>query len=177
MRRTAVRRLSGVRQLAAEAGGAVGARDADDARLEPYATDAHAAVLASAIGMRQPAAVLVPSTAMGRDLAPRVAARLGLGYHLAGLEALTNLVGPSRAKEMFFTARRFRAEEALMKEASYDEDEFSTHAREHQIFTDQIVMFADRRDDESRTLHKEKRPRAFFPGVRHMKGARHVLPS
>jgi enoyl-CoA hydratase/carnithine racemase len=41
------------------------------------------------------------------------AARLGLGYHMAGLEALTNLVGPSRAKEIFFTARRFRAEEAL----------------------------------------------------------------
>ena len=41
------------------------------------------------------------------------AARLGLGYHMAGLEALTNLVGPSRAKEIFFTARRFRADEAL----------------------------------------------------------------
>jgi enoyl-CoA hydratase/carnithine racemase len=41
------------------------------------------------------------------------AARIGLGYHMAGLEALTNLVGPSRAKEIFFTARRFRAEEAL----------------------------------------------------------------
>jgi enoyl-CoA hydratase/carnithine racemase len=41
------------------------------------------------------------------------AARLGLGYHMSGLEALTNLVGPSRAKEIFFTARRFRAEEAL----------------------------------------------------------------
>ena len=40
------------------------------------------------------------------------AARLGLGYHLAGLEALANLVGPSRAKEIFFTARRFSAAEA-----------------------------------------------------------------
>lgn len=52
---------------------------ADDARLEPYTTEAHAAALASAIRTRQPAALLVPSTAMGRDLAPRVAARLGLG--------------------------------------------------------------------------------------------------
>ena len=41
------------------------------------------------------------------------AARLGLGYHLAGIEALSALVGPSRAKEIFFTARRFRADEAL----------------------------------------------------------------
>jgi enoyl-CoA hydratase/carnithine racemase len=41
------------------------------------------------------------------------AARLGLGYHMSGLDALVNLVGPSRAKEIFFTARRFSAEEAL----------------------------------------------------------------
>jgi enoyl-CoA hydratase/carnithine racemase len=40
------------------------------------------------------------------------AARLGLGYHMSGLEALVNLVGPSRAKEIFFTARRFSAREA-----------------------------------------------------------------
>ncbi len=41
------------------------------------------------------------------------AARLGLGYQMGGLEALKNLVGPSRAKEIFFTARRFDAGEAL----------------------------------------------------------------
>ena len=41
------------------------------------------------------------------------AARLGLGYHMGGLDALVNLVGPSRAKEIFFTARRFEAQEAL----------------------------------------------------------------
>jgi len=41
------------------------------------------------------------------------AARLGLGYHLGGIEALSHLVGPSRAKEIFFTARRFDAGEAL----------------------------------------------------------------
>jgi enoyl-CoA hydratase/carnithine racemase len=41
------------------------------------------------------------------------AARLGLGYHMSGLEALAQLVGPSRAKEIFFTARRFDASEAL----------------------------------------------------------------
>jgi enoyl-CoA hydratase/carnithine racemase len=41
------------------------------------------------------------------------AARLGLGYHMAGLEALAHVVGYSAAKEIFFTARRFSAEEAL----------------------------------------------------------------
>ena len=41
------------------------------------------------------------------------AARLGLGYHAGGIEALQALVGPSVAKEIFFTARRFDAQEAL----------------------------------------------------------------
>ena len=41
------------------------------------------------------------------------AARLGLGYHAGGIEALTALVGPSTAREIFFTARRYRAEDAL----------------------------------------------------------------
>ena len=62
---------------------------ADDARLEPYTTDAHAAVLAAAIRTRQPAAVLVPSTVVGRDLAPRVAAVLKKrAYMLAPLLVL-----------------------------------------------------------------------------------------
>ena len=41
------------------------------------------------------------------------AARLGLGYHAGGIEALQALVGPSVAKEIFFTARRFGADEAF----------------------------------------------------------------
>ena len=43
-----------------------------------------------------------------------------------------------------YTQYHFRAEEALMRKASYDEEELSIHAQEHRIFTDQIVMFADR---------------------------------
>jgi len=41
------------------------------------------------------------------------AARLGLGYSMHGLESLVNVVGLPAAKEIFFTARRFRADEAL----------------------------------------------------------------
>jgi enoyl-CoA hydratase/carnithine racemase len=41
------------------------------------------------------------------------AARLGLGYHMAGLDALGRLVGPATAKEILFTARRYTAAEAL----------------------------------------------------------------
>jgi enoyl-CoA hydratase/carnithine racemase len=41
------------------------------------------------------------------------AARLGLGYSTAGVRALTQLVGFSRAKELLFTTKRFDAREAL----------------------------------------------------------------
>jgi len=40
------------------------------------------------------------------------AARLGLGYHMLGVEALAAAVGISAAKEILFTARRFDAREA-----------------------------------------------------------------
>jgi enoyl-CoA hydratase len=40
------------------------------------------------------------------------AAKLGLGYPLSGIRRLVDLVGPSFAKEIFFTARKFTAEEA-----------------------------------------------------------------
>jgi enoyl-CoA hydratase/carnithine racemase len=41
------------------------------------------------------------------------AARLGLGYEAEGVEHLAQLVGPSSAAEMLFTARRYGAAEAL----------------------------------------------------------------
>jgi len=43
------------------------------------------------------------------------AARLGLGYPIAGLETLARVVGVASAKEILFTARRFDAEEAARK--------------------------------------------------------------
>jgi enoyl-CoA hydratase/carnithine racemase len=41
------------------------------------------------------------------------AAKLGLGYGYSGIKKLVDLVGPSFAKEIFFTARQFTAHEAL----------------------------------------------------------------
>ncbi|NQV83265.1 MAG: enoyl-CoA hydratase/isomerase family protein [Rhodospirillales bacterium] len=41
------------------------------------------------------------------------AAKLGLGYKLDGLKILVQQVGPSAAKEIFFTARQFDADEAF----------------------------------------------------------------
>ncbi|NKB56851.1 MAG: enoyl-CoA hydratase [Alphaproteobacteria bacterium] len=40
------------------------------------------------------------------------AAKLGLGYGFEHIRKLTDIVGPSFAKEIFFTARQFNAEEA-----------------------------------------------------------------
>ncbi len=41
------------------------------------------------------------------------AARLGLGYGYTRVRRLLNLIGPAFAKEIFFTARQFTAEEAV----------------------------------------------------------------
>jgi len=41
------------------------------------------------------------------------AAKLGLGYKLKGLKILVDQVGPAAAKEIFFTARQFDAQEAF----------------------------------------------------------------
>ena len=61
------------------------------------------------------------ATALGCDLRIAAAdarfavpaARLGLGYRYAGVKALVDVVGPARAREIFFTARQYGAEEAL----------------------------------------------------------------
>ncbi|MFQ5665824.1 MAG: FAD-binding protein [Candidatus Binatia bacterium] len=52
---------------------------ADDPRLAVYQTETYTAVLAAAIQARKPGVLLIPATSTGRDLAPRVAARLQLG--------------------------------------------------------------------------------------------------
>ena len=41
------------------------------------------------------------------------AAKLGLGYRADGLKRLVDVVGPSMAKEIFYTARQYTAQEAL----------------------------------------------------------------
>ena len=40
------------------------------------------------------------------------AAKLGLGYPLAGIRRLVDVVGPSFAKEIFFTAKKWDAQDA-----------------------------------------------------------------
>lgn len=52
---------------------------ADDERLAGLTSEAASTVLTSVIEAERPAAVLIPGTTAGRDYAPRVAARLGVG--------------------------------------------------------------------------------------------------
>jgi len=72
---------SGVAGLAEELGrhGADVVHLADQEALAQYASESYARALAALVEELKPAAVLVPFTAMGKDLAPRVAARLGAG--------------------------------------------------------------------------------------------------
>jgi enoyl-CoA hydratase/carnithine racemase len=42
------------------------------------------------------------------------AAKLGLGYAHYGIKKLMDLVGPANAKELFFTAKQFTAQQALV---------------------------------------------------------------
>jgi len=51
----------------------------DDQALGAYATESYARALAQVITQTKPSVVFVPFTAMGKDLAPRVAARVGAG--------------------------------------------------------------------------------------------------
>ncbi len=52
---------------------------ADDANLGLYSSEGYAEAVVKAVEQAQPTAVFFAGTAMGRDLAPRVAARLGVG--------------------------------------------------------------------------------------------------
>ncbi|HEX9188782.1 MAG TPA: electron transfer flavoprotein subunit alpha/FixB family protein [Vicinamibacteria bacterium] len=67
--------------LAAELGsyGADEVRVFDDPAFASYATESWAAALAQAIADTKPSVVLVPFTSLGKDLAPRVAAKVGAG--------------------------------------------------------------------------------------------------
>lgn len=62
------------------------------------------------------------------------AARLGLGYGFKGVKKLVDVVGPAFAKEIFFTARQFSAEEALamgMVNRRVGEDELEGYVRDY----------------------------------------------
>ncbi len=101
LRRSALETVSEARRLAGPLGAAVAAvvigpggeslagdlaahgADAvhvfDDPGFAAYATESYARALAQAVGETKASVVLIPFTATGKDLAPRVAAKLGAG--------------------------------------------------------------------------------------------------
>jgi len=97
---TAVLPGAGIGDAAARLGG-LGADKvfvADDPNLGLYSAEGYAEAVAKAVEQAQPSAVFFAGTAMGRDLAPRVAARLGVG-------AIPDAVGLSLSGDSF-TVRR-----------------------------------------------------------------------
>jgi enoyl-CoA hydratase/carnithine racemase len=61
------------------------------------------------------------------------AARLGVGYRSSGVKKLVELVGPSFAKEIFYTGRQFSAQEALamgLVNRVVPEEQLENHVRE-----------------------------------------------
>ena len=71
---------------------------ADDANLKLYSAEGYAEAVVKAAEAFGPSAVFFSGTAMGRDLAPRVAAKLGVG-------ALADVVALSREGETFVARR------------------------------------------------------------------------
>jgi enoyl-CoA hydratase len=62
------------------------------------------------------------------------AARLGLGYEYDGVRKLMDVVGPSFAKEIFFTARQFTAQEAVtmgLVNRTVADDRLETYVRDY----------------------------------------------
>ena len=91
---------SGISDAAAGLGawGADKVHVADDANLALYSAEGYAEAVVKAVEQAQPSAVFFAGSAMGRDLAPRVAARLGVG-------AIPDAVGLTLNGESFSVRR------------------------------------------------------------------------
>jgi electron transfer flavoprotein alpha subunit len=98
----------GVKALADELGsyGADHVVAFDDPALAAYATEPFARALAQAITEAKPTAVLVPFTAMGKDLTPRVAARVGAGL-VSDCVALSVKDGRLQARRPMYAGKAY----------------------------------------------------------------------
>jgi electron transfer flavoprotein alpha subunit len=97
---------SGVGALAAEAAqhGADTVYVADHADLANYSTEGYALALQKAFEQAAPGLVVASATAMGRDLGPRVAARLNLAY-MADVTELSFAGGKAAAVRPMFAGK------------------------------------------------------------------------
>lgn len=97
---------SGLGELAAEAArhGADLVCTADHAELAHYSTEGYALAIQRAFEKTAPELVLASATAMGKDLAPRVAARLGLAY-LADVTEVAHAGGRTTAVRPMYAGK------------------------------------------------------------------------
>ncbi|HEY8131895.1 MAG TPA: electron transfer flavoprotein subunit alpha/FixB family protein [Thermoanaerobaculia bacterium] len=93
------------RSAAADAG-LHGAKKLYAASVGPYVTEVYAAALEQAIKQMQPAIVLFGGTSNGRDLAPRVAARLNVGV-ASDVDRLEWTGGKLRARRPVYSGKAF----------------------------------------------------------------------
>ncbi len=77
---------------------------ADDPNLALYSAEGYAEVVAKAVEQAQPSAIFFAGTAMGRDLAPRLAARLGVGG-IPDVTALTSADGALSARRPVYSGK------------------------------------------------------------------------
>ncbi|HWS73073.1 MAG TPA: electron transfer flavoprotein subunit alpha/FixB family protein [Thermoanaerobaculia bacterium] len=91
--------------IAADAG-KYGAKKLYVAKIDSYTTGAFTAALQQVVETVQPAVILFPGTSNGRDLAPRLAARLGAGV-ASDVDQLSYEGGKLRARRPVYSGKAF----------------------------------------------------------------------
>jgi len=91
---------------AAEEAGRFGARKVYVAAIPAYTTEAFTAALAQVVNDVQPSILLLPGTSNGRDLAPRLGARLNAGV-ASDVDRLEWTEGKLRARRPMYSGRAF----------------------------------------------------------------------
>ena len=93
-------------RAAAEEAGRYGAKKLFVAAIGPYATEIYVSALQQAIAQMQPSVVLFGGTSNGRDLAPRIAARLNVGV-ASDVDRLESTNGKIRARRPVYSGKAF----------------------------------------------------------------------
>src|SRR6202011_4791624 len=96
--------FAGDRSVADEAG-RYGGKKLFVASIGPYSTETYASALQQAIARMQPSIVLFGGTSNGRDLAPRIAARLNVGV-ASDVDRLEWTNGKLRARRPVYSDRK-----------------------------------------------------------------------
>ncbi len=97
--------FAGDRAVAQEAG-AYGAKTLFAAAIGPYSTEAYAGAMQAAVAKMQPSIALFGGTSNGRDLAPRLAARLNVGV-ASDVDRLEWNAGKLRARRPVYSGKVF----------------------------------------------------------------------